>query len=133
MIDIALKLCLLLLSCPNPSPPYVPPHSGFLSAYAQIPTDATIEYQQEIGKIPLDLSAYDGVIAVYDCSLVGETAVLHTIDGDPVVMIFDCAGELDGGQAWMREGRYVAEMGYYLWQSRPELLGTWAELAMEDN
>ena len=85
---------------------------GWLSQYAQGPTDGTIAYRQEVGQIPEDLSGYAGVIAVEDCSHVGKDAYLY-IDKWHRVMVFDCLGR-NVETNWMEENSIVAEMGYYL-------------------
>lgn len=109
---------------------------GFLSAYGKMPTDGTIAYHQDAKSIPDDLSPYDGVIAVMNCGDVGREARL--IVGDEVfnVMIFDCAGIEDGGADWMigkdRGYSYVAEIGYYMWQKYPHILGKHATIVYGD-
>lgn len=97
---------------------------GWLSAYGQQPTDATIAYRQEIGDIPNNLSMYDGVIAVLDCGRIGEEALLRAEGVSLRVMVFDCAGDSDGGYEWMIENNIAAEVGYYLWQEHPHIVGS---------
>lgn len=105
---------------------------GWLSAYAQTPTDATLAIRQEWGQLPADVTAYDGYVAVLDCAMVGQDATLHTAVGSFDVLIFDCAGQADGGYDWMVDGRFVAEIDWYLWEAYPELPGTWATLEVYD-
>lgn len=109
-----LILTLAILSTPN---------TGFLSAYAELPTVATVEYRQEIGDLPHDISKYDVLIAVADCGLIGKEGVLHTIVGSLKAIVFDCAGN-DGTPSWMEENNIVAEIDYWTWQKYPELVGT---------
>lgn len=104
--------------------------TGFLSAYDQAPTDATLAYR--FGE-NVDLSAYDGFVAVRDCGRIGETAELETIAGTFDVLIFDCAGGADGGLQWMIEGGYVAEIDYYLREAYPELVGSIATIRYRTN
>ena len=86
---------------------------GYLSQYAQAPTDATIAYRQESGDIPQDLSPYAGVIAVENCAYVGHDAYLYVGDSWYRVLVFDCLGR-DVQPNWMQENNIIAEMGYYL-------------------
>lgn len=107
-------------------------HSGFLSAYAQRPTDATYDYVVEARMIPPDsLETYDLLIAVFDCSRVGQSATLKTKRGKFKAMVFDCAGVEDGGQQWMIEHGYLAEVDYYFWRRYPDLIGTHATITYE--
>ncbi len=105
---------------------------GYLSAYGQQPTDGTIAYYQELGMIPQDLSDYDGVVAVFDCWRIGDTAVLTVGDEVFNVIVFDCAGVADGGQDWMINGGYLAEIGYYMWEKYPHIVGKYATIAYGD-
>jgi len=102
---------------------------GYLSAYGQQPTDATIQYRQATNQIPPNLAQYDGVIAVADCSLIGQHAILHTPHADLDVIIFDCAGR-DGGLAWMLKHNILAEIDYYLWQKHPDIVHQKAALTI---
>lgn len=45
------------------------------------------------------------------------------------VMVFDCAGVADGGAAWMERNNIVAEIGYYMHEKNPDLLGSYATIA----
>jgi hypothetical protein len=107
-------------------------NTGYLSAYAQFPTDATIEYRQELGQIPHDLSEFDAYIAVLDCSQIGETGNLYTDVGTLYVLVFDCAGIEDGGADWMIDNNYIAELDWYTWQEYPEIIGTNAILILDE-
>lgn len=97
--------------------------SGYLSAYDKNPTVYTIKYRQEIGDIPYDLSEYDGVITVLDCGRIGQEAVLAIGEKTLDVIVFDCAGQSDGGYAWMVENNIVAEVGWGIWQKYPDIVG----------
>lgn len=101
-------------------------NSGFLSAYDENPTVGTIAYHQNLGNIPDDLTGYDGLIVVYDCSRIGQDALLTVGDETWETLVFDCAGEADGGQDWMTSNGYVAEIDYYMWQKYPHILGKYA-------
>lgn len=102
MIKIGELLAIALLSIITPQ------NTGFLSAYGQLPTDATIAYRQELDQIPDDLSQFDTYIAVLDCTKIGATGELHTISGTLDIIVFDCAGTEDGGADWMIDGNYIA-------------------------
>ena len=88
---------------------------GWVSQYAQTPTDATIAYRQELNQIPDDLSEYAGVIAVEDCQHIGSDAYLYVANNWHRVMVFDCLGR-DVEPNWMQENNIIVEMGYYLTQ-----------------
>jgi hypothetical protein len=112
---------------------------GWLSAYGQMPTDATLEYGQTVLGLPHDISPYDGLIAVLDCGDVGKTARLKTSLGTFKMLIFDCAyphdtgpEHLAGGARWMLENQYVGEVGFYFWSQYPELIGVeWVTLEIK--
>lgn len=101
---------------------------GFLSAYDETPTVATIEYDQENGFIPYDLSKYDGVVAVIDCFRVGQDAILTVGSEEFYVLVFDCAGKGDGGWNWMIRNAYLAEVGYYMRIKYPHIVGQYATI-----
>lgn len=123
---IAFKVLIALLISQNAHA-----ERGYLSAYAQLPTDATLEYRQELGQIPTDLSQFDAYIAVLDCTKIGDTGELHTDVGILDVLVFDCAGIEDGGASWMAENSILAEFDYYTWERHPELIGTEAILVLD--
>jgi len=104
--------------------------SGYLSAYAEVPTVGTVAYRQEVGDIPQDLRPYDVLIAVADCSRIGKEATLYTAVGPLRALVIDCAGN-DGTPSWMEENRIIAEIDYYSWQRWPELVGSAAVLVIE--
>jgi hypothetical protein len=104
---------------------------GWLSAYAQTPTDATIDYRISIGDVPVNVwEQYDLVIAVLDCRLIGKEIILRTEKGDFYGIVFDCAGSSDGTVSWMNEHNILAEVDWYFWQEHPELIGTKATLEL---
>jgi hypothetical protein len=96
-------------------------YSGYFSQYDQSPTDGTIEYHQDIsGRLPQDLSAYAGVVAVKDCSLVGSDAWIWIMDSRAnmayawlPVKVFDCSGHAETTE-WMEQNNIIGELGYYL-------------------
>ena len=101
---------------------------GFISAYAQGPTDATLQYR---GMWPAD-PKLDGYIAVADCGRIGQYAKLGTAAGVLNVRVFDCGGD-DGGHSWMIENNIVVEVDWYLWERYPEIVGGKAKLVyLED-
>lgn len=104
------------------------PYTGYLSAYDQTPTDATIDYRINSGEIDNNLDKYDGVIAVLDCNHVGKDALLVVNDNHFLVKIFDCAGIEDGGASWMIDNNIVGEIGFYLRDTHPEIVHQYATL-----
>ena len=96
---------------------------GHLSAYDKTPTDATIAYRQELGQIPVDLSGYDTLVAVLNCERIGQEVHVITSRGKLNGIVFDCAGQEDGGYTWMVENNIVAEVDFYTWERHPELIG----------
>lgn len=87
-------------------------HEGYFSRYNLSPTAATIAYRQHVGDLPVNMSHYDGVIAVADCSMVGKDAWVY-VDGIWYDMIvFDCSGH-EETSLWMEQNRILGEWGYY--------------------
>jgi len=96
---------------------------GYFSHYEQSPTDGTIAFRQnESGELPDDLSRYAGVVAVADCSLIGDDAWIYLTDlRVPAeygfvwlpVKVFDCSGDMETS-SWMRKNNIIGELGYYL-------------------
>ncbi len=86
--------------------------SHWFSQYGQEPTDGTMEYRRSVGDIPLDMSPYDGVLAVEDCSRIGDVAWINIDDRWRHVMAFDCLGRDEDN--WMQEKNIIAELGFYL-------------------
>ena len=84
----------------------------WLSQYAQAPTDGTILYRQSVGDIPMDMSLYAGVIAVEDCSKIGQEAMINVKDQWFRTIAFDCLARNEYN--WMQANNIVAELGYYL-------------------
>lgn len=105
--------------------------NGWLSAYDETPTVATIEYRQEAGEIPEDLSGYDGVIAVLNCDYIGKEAVLYSGEHRLDVIVFDCAGKSDGGYKWMIDNNIVAEVGYGIRVQYPDIVGSKATIRIK--
>lgn len=95
---------------------------GFLSAYAQRPTDGTIAIRQDWGQLPEDVSQYDVFVAVPNCDLIGHEGVLQVNDMEYKALVFDCAG--GRSHDWMIENGIAAEVDYYFWIQHPELVGT---------
>ena len=88
------------------------PDTQWFSQYGQAPTDGTMEYRQSVGDIPMDMSAYDGVIAVEDCANIGREAWINVDNQWRKVIAFDCLARNEYN--WMAEKNIVAELGYYL-------------------
>ena len=83
--------CALLLWC-GITAKWHTVQTGYLSAYAELPTVATLAYRQEIGDVPYDVSGYDVFIAVADCGLIGHEGTLYTNAGALRAIVMDCAG-----------------------------------------
>ena len=105
--------------------------TGHLSAYAELPTTATLAYRIELGQI--ELGDEDVYIAVLDCSRIGDTGMLVSEDLSLSFLVFDCAGIADGGYDWMVDNDIVAEVDYYTWQSYPQLIGADAVLLYDSD
>jgi hypothetical protein len=105
----------------NSMAPSLPSHEGWLSAYAEGPTVATLEYRYETGDID---EGYDVYLAVLDCSRLSESGVIKYDDGTvETYQVFDCAARdnKDGTQSWMERHNIVAEVDYYTWKRRGRL------------
>lgn len=97
--------------------------SGYFSQYSQPPTDGTIAYHQDVsGLLPQDMTHYMGVVAVKDCSLVGNDAWIWITDQRATtgytyrwlpVKVFDCSGHA-ATTKWMNQNSIIGELGYYL-------------------
>lgn len=99
---------------------------GFVSVYAQTPTDRTIAYQQERGVIPQDLSPYDGLVAAYSCSWLGREGWLIVGDQSYYVLVFDCAHY--ESWRWMLTTPISVEVDYYFAQENPGVVHHWGRL-----
>lgn len=88
------------------------PDQAWFSQYDLGPTDATIEYRQNIGDIPIDMSKYSGVIAVENCSNIGKEAMIRISGLWHRVIAFDCLARNEHN--WMKENNIVAELGYHI-------------------
>lgn len=92
-------------------------YEGWLSAYAQEPTDHTMAYRLETGDIQ---EGYEVYIAVPECSRIGETGEIEFPDGiKKSYQVFDCASrdtETDDSSNWMKDNNIVAELDYYSWK-----------------
>lgn len=116
---------------------------GYVSAYALWPTVAQTEYQQDLGNIPMDLSAYDALVAVPNCDLIGHEGIMTFEDqdrmwhgpiegGEYTVIVFDCAGSGEGiGHDWMIQNAIAAEVDWHFWQEHPEYVGGGVEVTLE--
>lgn len=102
---------------------------GILSAYALWPTLGTISYRQELGQIPQDLSMFDALIAVDDCSLIGHKATIYADDREFSALVFDCAGA--DGTEYFSDGddlttpyKLSADIDYHFWKEHPDIVQT---------
>lgn len=98
--------------------------TGYVSAYDERPTIDTALYRYSIGDIPERKKFY---VATLSCDYVGKRATFETDHLSIPVVIFDCAGD-DGGFNWMQQNNIVVEVGYYLRQAHPEIVGGSATL-----
>lgn len=102
---------------------------GILSAYNVTPTDATVNYYQEHEMLPLDLSQYDVLLAVDDCSLIGHEATMWANFEEFSAIIFDCAGK-DGAKYFSDGGSLgtpwllAADADGHFWKRRPDIVRT---------
>ena len=94
---------------------------GFLSAYAQRPTDGTIAIRQDWGQLPQNVEQYDVLLSVPNCGLIGREGTLTVNEQVYEALVFDCAGEW--GHNWMLQNLIAAEVDYYFWIDHPELIG----------
>lgn len=101
------------LSIIFPLPADLDIETGYLSQFAQGPTDGTLAYRQSVGELPEDLSMYDGFLAVPDCDRIGHVAWL-SIQGGPwgLYMTMDCSGHASTTE-WMDRDRILAEVDFY--------------------
>lgn len=111
---------------------FSPSDTGYLSAYDQVPTDATIAYHQELGNLPEDLSGYDVYLAVLECDNHGRTGTLVAEGLALKFIVFDCAGIEDGGYSWMVRHNIVAEIDYYARMLWPQLVSAEATLIYDE-
>ena len=102
---------------------------GILSAYNFAPTVGTLEYRQAMGQLPADVSMYDALLAVDDCSLIGHEARLVAGNEVFTAIIFDCASAngawyfADGNVIYDEPWRMLAgEVGYGFWQAHPGIV-----------
>jgi len=110
---------------------------GILSAYAPATSRAQIAYQQQHGNIPMDLSAYDAMIAVDDCSLIGHEATIYAGGETFTAIVFDCAGA--NGAHLFSDGNdestphlYAGEVDWDFWQAYPNIVGTLVRIKVMD-
>lgn len=95
-------------------------YSGWLSAYDEQPTLATLEYRRQMEQIPD--AEYEVYLATPSCDYIGREASLH-VDGDVFQgIIFDCAGDAASYQ-WMTTNYIIAEVDYYWRTQYPHLIG----------
>ncbi len=71
MSSLVIVVIAATMLCSKPGAPH---ETGLWTFYDQNPTDGTIDYHQNVsGKLPQDMSQFDGVIAIAaDCSTVGK-------------------------------------------------------------
>lgn len=88
---------------------------GTLSQYAPGVMQRVIHTRQAgltAHKLPADLSAYDGFVAVEDCSQVGKEVYLRPKGGEwELFLIADCSGHTATSQ-WMQRNNIIGEVDY---------------------
>lgn len=87
-------------------------YTGYFSRYNERPTISTIAYRQSVGDLPLDLSRYDGVIAVADCMNIGNDAWIYINGQWHTMIVFDCSGHIETS-IWMEQNNILGELGYH--------------------
>lgn len=89
--------------------------SGTLSSYAPAPTRAVIANRSVPGRtawtLPNNWREYDVLVAVSDCSRLGETGTIAWREHGGTYLVFDCAGDA-ATRAWMRRNNVIGEVGY---------------------
>jgi len=86
--------------------------TGRASQYSPGVMQEVIRNRQAWGQIPDDLSAYDGFVAVLDCSKIGEEIMLkpeHSSNWEKFLVV-DCAGS--DAVDWMKSNNILVEVDY---------------------
>lgn len=114
MLNLLIFNLLLALLVPIGPRPDRSPLVGYLSQYGRRPSEATIQYRQDMGQLPADLTSFAGFIAVSDCRRIGQQAYL-AIESAPyqLVAVFDCSGSRTTTE-WMERNQIIAEVSYDL-------------------
>lgn len=91
--------------------------TGFFSHYDQGPTDATLQFDIDNGRLSQDQPAGTIYLAHGDCSRVGSQLWVRILDGpwSPAV-VFDCGGHWEGLK-WMADNDILGELDFYTVQS----------------
>jgi len=104
--------------------------TGTLSQYGPGRMESNIALRQAgetAHDLPMDLSRYEGFVAVLNCDDVGKTVYLRPVSCPECewrkFLAADCAGKADGGYAWMKEGNIIGEIGHRDVLYYSELLG----------
>lgn len=107
-------------------------YEGVLSFYAQRPTLGTLQYQQDLGRLPSPLGAeIQTLLAVPNCGMVGYLAVLEAPQGRFYRgIVFDCGGGSDGGHNWMLDAGIAAETDYNFAVAHPDAFGVPARVTI---
>jgi len=106
---------------PEKEPPPVPGKIviGWASQYGPGVMTATVRLRQVWEQVPLDLSDYDGAVAVADCSTIGGTVWLWFNGPWERFIIADCGSKSDArlydglsGYQWMVTYNVLVEVDY---------------------
>ena len=126
-----LPILLLILTQFDPFTYVSPTQTGIASQYAPGKMQQVIAYRQRHSQIPLDLSPYDGFIAVLEADDIGNAYWIRPVDSLhwEKFLAVDCAGIADGGYAWMVNGGIIVEID---WESavRWETVGYGIEIEL---
>ena len=97
---------------------------GILSAAGPRPSAATLALRQEWGQLPQDVSMYDGLLALDDCSLIGHDATMYADDEVFNMLVYDCAS--DDGTQYFSNGNdletpwlLAADADWTFWKAHP--------------
>lgn len=105
---------LLILTQFDPFSHALSAQTGIASQYSQGKMQQVIAYRQNHNQIPLNLSQYDGFVAVLEADDIGREYWIRPVGRDhwEKFLAVDCAGIADGGYAWMVNSGIIAEVDY---------------------
>lgn len=89
------------------------PTVGIASQYDIGIMPRVVSRQQRLGRLPDDLSIFDGFIAVQCCTDVGKFYLLRPLGAErwELFAAADCSGSVET-TAWMRRNRILAEVDF---------------------
>jgi hypothetical protein len=106
------------------------PIVGVASQYDPGIMSRVVARQQRLGRLPDDLSIFDGFIAVQRCTDVGKFYLLRPLGTErwELFAAADCSGSVET-TAWMRRGGILAEVDFAT-ASRWQTIGRGIEIEM---